>query len=201
MKGDQMSEEILSGKNILKPNEISLKRSVRTTFKISNETNDSLNTLQKELKIKPKELLDIICSNEKLIQVTTKIDDGLCGIMNKRKTLVISKQALQFFSQKSSDFKVPRDILFNKIILTFKQMIDDVLEKEKEKEQKAEEILSDFWEKAEKIEKQLKELLGDDNPITERFGLIYNVIMNLSSAINNKLTEGKPIDPDDMSQS
>lgn len=196
-----MSKEVFSEKNILKPSEISLKRSVRTTFKISNETNDSLNILQKELKIKPKELLDIICSNEKLIQVITKIDDELCGNMNKRKTLVISKQALQFFSHKSSELKIPRDILFNKTILTFKLMIDDVFKKEREKEQKAKEILTNFWGKAEIIEKQIMELLGDDNPITERFGLIITVIMNLSSAINNKLTEGKPIDPDDMSQS
>ncbi|MBN1997608.1 hypothetical protein JW935_08660 [candidate division KSB1 bacterium] len=190
-----MNENILSENNILKPNEISMKRSVRTTFKISKETNDSLNTLLKKLKIKPKELFDEICSNEKLIQSIIKTDEEICGILNQRKTLVISKHTLKFLSQKSFELKIPRDVLFNKIILSFKLMIDVLYEKEREKEQVASGILENFYDEAEKIENQLKELLGNDNPITERFEHITIVIMNLSSAINSKLTEGRPIDP------
>jgi len=80
-------------------------------------------------------------------------------------------------------------------------MLDKVFEEEREKEQKASEIVNDFWDEAEKIEQQLTELLGKDNPITQRFGLISTIIMDLSSAIDNKLTKGKPIDPNDFSQS
>jgi len=200
-----MNKKLALEKDALRPNEIVMKKSVRTTFKIADVTNENLRTLLHKLEIKPKELLDEICSNEKLIQLIESIisqnENYFHSTLNRRKTLVISKFALQFLSRKSSELKISRDILFNNIILTFKIMLDKVFEEEREKEQKASEIVNDFWDEAEKIEQQLTELLGKDNPITQRFGLISTIIMDLSSAIDNKLTKGKPIDPNDFSQS
>jgi hypothetical protein len=42
--------------------------------------------------------------------------------------------------------------------------------------------------------------LGDDDPISNRFGFITILAMNLQSAIEHELKEGTPIDPDDYSQ-
>ena len=191
------------GKNTLRPNEISMKRSVRTTFKISDIANDSLNTILKRLRLKPKEFFDMINKWEGFIEsVKDVLKTGhiTYGVMNKRKTLVISKNSLHYFNKKSSEFKVTRDVLFNICVISFKVIMDDFLDKEKEKEQKADEIVSKFCSEAEEIEKQFKELLGEDNPITQRFSLITAIIINLSCAIDKKLTTGEPIDPDSLSQ-
>ncbi|PIS30007.1 MAG: hypothetical protein COT43_02700 [Candidatus Marinimicrobia bacterium CG08_land_8_20_14_0_20_45_22] len=197
----KMTEDI--GKNMLRPNEIIGKRSVRTTFKISEITEDSLKTIFKRDKLKPKEFFDIICSSSKASEVILgyikkSISNGsdIYGVLNKRKTLVISKNSLHFFNQKSSELKVTRDVLFNICVISYKLLMDDILDKEKEKEQKACEIVTDFWGEAEEIEKQLTELLGEDNPVTQRFSLILIHIMNLYTAIDTKLKTGEPIDPD-----
>jgi len=200
-----MTQKLEPQKLTLKPSEISLKKSVRTTFKISEMTNESLNILLKRLEIKPKELVDSICTNEKffnnLVEEIHKSTNNINMVLNRRKTLVISKYALKLLSKKSAEQKIPRDVLFNYLVLLFNNLMEDYLIQEREKEQKASEIVDNFYSESEKIEKQLTELLGEDNPITHRFGFVIVLLMNLSSAIDTKLTEGKPIDPDDFGQS
>ncbi len=73
-------------------------------------------------------------------------------------------------------------------------------EAEKRKEEEAHKIISDFWSEAESLEDQLKALLGDESPIVDRFGYVIVLLMNLVMAIESKLSNGTPIDPDDMSQ-
>jgi len=68
-----MNKKLALEKDALRPNEIVMKKSVRTTFKIADVTNENLRTLLHKLEIKPKELLDEICSNEKLIQLIESI--------------------------------------------------------------------------------------------------------------------------------
>jgi hypothetical protein len=101
----------------------------------------------------------------------------------------------------SKDHGLSRDLVFESLILTFKVLLEKHSENERQNEKKAHKIISDFWAKAEEVEQQLKGLLDDDSPILERFGLVVNVLMNLEMAIESKLSNGVPIDPDDMSQS
>ncbi len=54
-------------------------------------------------------------------------------------------------------------------------------------------IINPFWGYAEKIEKKLKEKLGEDDPIVSKFGSIIVNIMNLSMDIESYLQEGTPI--------
>ena len=85
--------------------------------------------------------------------------------------------------------------------MRFKALLEKYAEEEKQREEKAHVIIRDLWAEAESVEKQLKDLLDDDNPIVNRFGMVIVVIMNLVVAIESKLSNDTPIDPDDISQS
>ena len=199
-----------NSKNLNRVSKTSLseKQSVRTTFKISENCINAIDWLLKTNNLKPKELFDIICSNNDLVNLAAeaaKKDEKNNSVKHTRKTFVISKRALRLLTKKSKDDKgkaiISRDLIVEKLVLLFKALLEKHTEEEKKKEEKAQSIISDFWTKAEEIENQLKNLLDDDNPILERFGLIIVIIMNLESAIDKKLSNDIPIDPDDFSQS
>jgi len=200
----------MKSKNLNRVSKTSLseKQSVRTTFKISENCINAIDWLLKTNNLKPKELFDIIGSNNDLVNFATEAaikDEKNNSVKHTRKTFVISKRVLSLLNKKSKDDKgkpiIQRDLIVEKLVLLFKALLEKHTEEEKKKEEKAQSIISDFWTKAEEIENKLKDLLDDDNPILERFGLIIVIIMNLESAIEKKLSNDIPIDPDDFSQS
>ena len=193
-------------KNLKRVSKISLseKQSVRTTFKLSEDCINAIDWLLKTNNLKPKELFDLICSNNDLVNLAAeaaKINEKNISAKYKRKTFVISKRVLRLLNKKSEEHTISRDLIVEKLILLFKALLEKHTEEEKQKEEKALSIISDFWSKAEKIENKLKDLLDDDNPILDRFGVVIVIIMNLVSAIESKLNNDVPIDPDNFSQS
>jgi len=183
---------------------LSEKRSVRTTFKLSESSINAIDWLIKTNNLKPKELFDLMCSNENLIDFaieTARKNEKSKAVKQTRKTFVISTRVKRMLNKLSKEHELSRDLIFENLILLFKALLEKHSEDEKQKEKKAHTIISDFWTKAETVEQQLKGLLDDDSPILERFGLIVVVVMNLASAIESKLSNDVPIDPDDMSQS
>jgi len=183
---------------------LSEKQSVRTTFKLSDSSSNAIYWLIKTNNLKPKEVFDLICSNENLIDfaIEAAIKDGKTSSAKKtRKTFVISKRVLRLLNKYSEKHKLSRDLIVENLILLFKALLEKHAEEEKQREEKALTIISDFWSKAESVEKQLKDLLDDDSPILDRFGYVIVLLMNLASAIESKLSNGVPIDPDDFSQS
>ncbi len=183
---------------------LSEKQSVRTTFKLSEGSNNAIEWLIKTNNLKPKEVFDLICSNENLvalaIEAAQKNGEG-SSTKQTRKTFVISKRVLRLLNKYSEKHKLSRDLVVENLVLLFKALLEKHAEEEKQREEKALTIISDFWSKAESVEKQLKDLLDDDSPILDRFGYVIVLLMNLTSAIESKLSDDVPIDPDDMNQS
>lgn len=183
---------------------LSEKQSVRTTFKLNENCINVIDWLLKTNNLKPKELFDLICSNNDLINLAAeaaKKDDKDISIKQSRKTFVISKRVLRLLNKKSEKYGLSRDLFFENLVSLFKALLEKHTEEEKHKEKKAHSIISDFRTNAETVEKQLKEVLDDGNPILDRFSLVMVVVMNLAGAIESKLSNDIPIDPDDMSQS
>ena len=174
-----------------------VKKSARTTFKISNEANKLISSLTKSYGLKPKELLDIICKNENLIGMAAKdiVQKKVKYKQTIRKSLVISDNVLKLLKKKSENYKISRDSLFEALIRFFNALLEIQKEKQKEDHERANKLISDFWSQADKLEKELKTFLDDDDPIIERFGHVYIVIQNLILAIEEELYSGKPIDP------
>lgn len=181
------------------------KQSVRTTFKLTKKSIDAINWLIEKYDTKPKEIFDIMCSNENLIKTVIEYLTNNNNFNNSntyiRKTFVISKLALRSLNAYSKKNKIARDLIVDNLIFVFEHLLKKIEENERKQEEKALSIISNFWGEAEKIEKELKTFLEDEHPILTRFSYVIVLLMNLTSAIKSKLEEGIPIDPDDFSQS
>lgn len=179
------------------------KESKRTTFKLSTESIQAIDWMTETFNFTAKEVFDLITNKneffEAAVKFSTEHDDSDIK-EQKRKTFVISKQALSILNNTSKNQEISRDLLVDKLILTYKSLMEKLLQKERESEEKALEIVSEFWSEAEKIQSQLSELLSEGNPILSRFGLITVIIESLYSAIDSKISNGTPIDPEDFSQ-
>jgi len=199
-----MKRRAIKTLNRVSKTSLSEKQSVRTTFRLSDSGNNAIDWLIKANNLKPKEVFDIICTNDSLVEIAIEAakKNKKSGSTNQtRKTVVISKRVLRLLNKLSNDEGLSRDVIVENLILLFKARLEKHSEEEKKKEEKADVIISDFWGKAEAVEKQLKKLLDDDNPILDRFSLVIVVVMNLALAIESKLSDDTPIDPGDMSQS
>ena len=175
------------------------KQSVRTTFKLSNSSNNAMDWLIKKNNLKPKEIFDLMCSNESFVDVaikTAKENPEVISTEQTRKTFVISKGVLRLLNRYSKEHELSRDVIVENLISLFKMLLEMQAEAEKPKEEKALKIVSDFWSKAELVEDQLKDLLGDESSIVVRFGYVCVILMNLEMAIKSKLSDDVPIDPD-----
>lgn len=183
-----------------KPNLLE-RQSARTTFRMSEAVSDILDSLIEDNSIKPKEIFELMCSNENLLQIAVDVtkkdrkEDSGKGI---RKTFVISKGALRILSRSSKKEIIPRDQLVETLIVLFKTLLEKQAVDQKENNKKASRIVSDLWSEAEEVEGKLKEFLDDDDPILDRISMVIVVIQNLSSAIEANLSEDIPIDPDEL---
>lgn len=191
----------LNSKKLNRVSQTSLsgKQSVRTTFKLNENCINDLDWILRTNNLKPKELFDLFSSFGALIDVATKAaknNDRDLSIKQKRKTFVISKRVLHLLNKKSEKEDVSRDIIIENVVSIFKEL----LERETKKEREAKSIISAFCGNAEKIEKELGNLLGEDNPILSRFGIIVTITLNLLDAVELKLSNDIPVDPDDFSQ-
>lgn len=179
------------------------KESKRTTFKLSNKCLEAFEWMVESYNATAKEVLDIISLSDEIIDHAIEIakehneDESQ---KKTRKTFVISKQSLSQLNRISTKENVSRDTLIEMLILLYKSLLEKHLEEEKEKEKEALKIISNFWSEAENVEGHLDELLSEENPIRDRFGLISIITGNLYSAIKSKLSDGTPVDPDDLSQ-
>jgi len=199
-----MKKQISKKLDRISKTSLSEKQSVRTTFKLSESSNNAIEWLIKTNNLKPKEVFDLICSNENLVDLVIEVarkNGTSSSAKQMRKTFVISKRVLRLLNRFAKKHKLSRDLIVENLILLFKALLEKHAEEEKQREEKALTIISDFWSKAESVEEQLKDVLDDDSPILDRFGYVIVLLMNLVSAIESELSNDVPIDPDDMSQS
>ena len=188
------ASDLLSNSNIIK------KESKRTTFKLSIASLDAIEWMVESYNMTAKEVFDAICSPD-LLEFGVKVvkeDDIKASKDLTRKTFVISQQSLGLLNRTSKMQKISRDLLVDKLTLIFKALLDRNIEQEEKNEEKALEIITEFWGKVGEVEKQMKTLLSDDNPILMRLSTISIITGNLVMAIESKISDGTPVDPDDL---
>jgi len=176
---------------------------VRTTFRISQQGNDAITSVSKMYGMKNADVFDMASS---LVQELNKKGIDLSSVKDvseksMRKTYLIKKNTLSRLRKLADEIKTSRDLLIDKMVIILKTLLDKELTKKHTKYRNVlEKFINPFWEQAEKLEKQLKKELGEDDPIISRFGFIIVLIMNLSMAIEENINKGISIDPDDYSQ-
>lgn len=146
--------------------ELRLKQSVRTTFKLSQEVIDLLGVLSGQLGIKQKTLLDQLTEDSIMLEkLSAFIDDIDKNDESSRpKSFVISKSALQSINEVAKKKKISRDRL---VEISIRRLLP-IVETELEKHRKRKVILEEMREclhNNEALCQQAKELLGEDDDL------------------------------------
>ena len=192
-----------------RPSALKDKQSERTTFKLTEETSNTLKSLAQEHGITMKELFETLCSDsfDSLMKLfpekslserrVDKLDRPL------RKTYVISKHSFHQLNKTSKRLRIPRDLLVEYLVKAYRRLKEQYLrelEESQKNHRKALHIIKRFSSRADEAKKRLREILIDYDPIVERLELIQAVIDNLYMAIESELENRTPIDPEDTSQ-
>ena len=102
------------------------KQSVRTTFKLSDSSNNAIDWLIKKNNLKPKEIFDLMCSNENFVDVaikTAKENPEVISTKQTRKTFVISRGVLRLLNRYSKEQELSRDVIVENPYLAFQNVI------------------------------------------------------------------------------
>ncbi len=164
-------------------------KSVRTNFKFSKKACEALDWLSNNFKITLKELITSLCNENNLKQIAekTKNKNPVSSDSSIRKTYVISKKAFRILTNTSKEYNIPRDELFENIILDFKSLLDEILKERQERYEKALDPILQLSLDATEILSKLCGILDDDDPILEEFNLIEVRLAFLCDEIENKL--------------
>ncbi len=171
------------------------KRSVRTTFTLTEDAIFDLKCLSEENNITIKKLFEILCE-------ILKSKDAEGYPYKKRlantersvkKAYVLSEESLKLLKYYSKKNKIARDILVEYLLETYSEQ--HRIEKKilRDKHKKSLEIINRFISEAKKYENKLDRLL-DDDVVLDIFELIMILSGYLEKRIRAEIEEGIPID-------
>ena len=171
------------------------KQSVRATFKLTGKAIDAISVVSAHLGIKQKSLFDHLIDDIRSLNVIAlKINSDKFKRLNRiQKTYVISRRTLCCLEEVSKDFSAPRDALVEYSI----QRLLPVIAEEREKHQRRKEILSeiaDYLKQGEKILKRSKKLLGEDDPVYDKFSTSMAAFHNAHHSIESFIEKGEIIE-------
>jgi len=112
-----------------------------------------------------------------------------------RKTYVLSETGLTLLERYAKQYKMSRDAFVEYAVRFSKASLEKQIKEAKNKHAEAFEIVDRKWTELENTREEIKTLLGEGDPILERFGTVCIVMMNLHSEIEQELQDGTPIDP------
>ncbi len=171
------------------------KQSVRATFKLTGKAIDAISVVAAHLGIKQKSLFDhLIDDTRSLNLIAHKINSDRFKILNRiQKTYVISRKTLCCLEEVSKDFNAPRDALVEYSI----ERLLPVIAEEREKHRIRKEILNvitDYLKQGEKILERSKKLLGEDDPVYDKFSTSVAALHNAHHSIESFIEKGEIIE-------
>lgn len=195
---DDNDNKKVSEKNPLPlPSSVALRgrQSVRATFKLTGKAIDAISVVAAHLGIKQKSLFDhLIDDTRSLNLIARNINSGRFKRLNRiQKTYVISRKTLCCLEEVSKNFSAPRDALVEYSI----QRLLPVIAEEREKHQIRKEILSiitEYLKQGEKILERSKKLLGEDDPVYDKFSTSMAALHNAHHSIESFIEKGEIIE-------
>jgi len=171
------------------------RQSVRATFKLSENAIAVLSIVATHLGIKQKSLFDqLIDDAHSLNLIAREIQsDRFYKIKRIQKTYVLSRKTLCCLDAASKNFDTPRDAL---VELSIRRLLPIIAE-ERERHQKRKEItgeMTEFLRMGEKILKKSKKLLGEDDPVYDKFETALTFCRNAYSSIETFVKKGEIIE-------
>ena len=170
-------------------------KDVVAAFSLSQSSIDAIKWLTIKLNLSNKKLFDSIWNNqgEGFIKIIKDVPFDP-KIARLKKSQRISRKSLNNLNELVKKYGLKRDQIVELTFIAYKILYEKMLEENIEKHKKALEIVDELWSHTEKIEKNLKSFLKNDDPILDRFEIIIVMIMNLSIDIKAELEDGVMID-------
>lgn len=170
------------------------RQSVRTTFKLSEQSINALALLAGQLGIKQKSLFDHLVEDTKALQLIAEEFSEFEGRRQRvAKTYVVSRKSLDNLEKISLKYGTPRDALVEFSI----DRILPLLEKEKEKHAKRKELFSavkaylrDGLSLLEKAEAEL----GQEDPAFHELLLMMRAVNKCSDNVEDVVRKGSKIE-------
>lgn len=196
MKRNQ-KKGMLDGISLPQPSSSDLRgrQSVRATFKLSEKAIDALSIVSVQLGIKQKSLFDHLLEDVKSLDLIAQELQSARFVQPNRiqKTFVLSRKTLFCLDRASKNYDTPRDALVEYSI----QRLLPLIAKEREKHRKRKEILKEFDEylkQGKRILRKSKELLGEDDPVYDKFESAMAFLFNVHSHIESYVEKGEIIE-------
>ncbi len=171
------------------------RQSVRATFKLTEGCIEAISIVATHLGIKQKSLFDhLIEDMQSLSSIAREIQYSKLQIQNRvQKTYVMSRKSLLSLEQISKNYNAPRDSLVEFSV----QRLLPLIARERERHEKRKEILAgitNHFNQGVKILHNINELLGEDDPIFDRFATTMAVYQKSYEQIESYIEKGKIIE-------
>ena len=171
------------------------RQSVRATFKLTEGCIDAISIVATHLGIKQKSLFDhLIDDMQSLSSIAREIQNSKLRIQNRvQKTYVMSRKSLLSLEQVSKSYNAPRDTLVEFSV----QRLLPIIARERQRHEKRKEILAAItkhFNQGVKILHNINELLGEDDPIFDRFATTMAVYQKSYEQIESYIEKGKIIE-------
>jgi hypothetical protein len=171
------------------------RQSVRATFKLTEGCIEAISIVATHLGIKQKSLFDhLIEDMQSLSSIAREIQNSKLRIQNRvQKTYVMSRKSLLSLEQASKNYNAPRDTLVEFSV----QRLLPIIARERERHEKRKEILAGItkhFNQGVKILHNINELLGEDEPIFDRFATTMAVYQKSYEQIESYIEKGKIIE-------
>ncbi len=190
-------QKLENGISLPRPSSSDLRgrQSVRATFKLTEKSIDAISIVATHLGIKQKSLFDHLIDDIRSLNVIAReIQSDRFSTLNRiQKTFVLSRKTLSCLEEASKNYDAPRDALVEYSI----QRLLPVIAEEREKHRKRKEILGEideYLKQGEKILKKSRELLGEDDPVYDRFETAMAVSQNAYRSIESYVEKGRVIE-------
>lgn len=183
------------GQSNISFDELRMKQSVRTTFRLPKEIINLLGLIASQLGIKQKSLLDQLIEDASMLHELGKEVKQAANDLEDRqaKTFVISRSTLQSINRMAKKEKVPRDIL---VEISIKRLLP-IIETELEKHLKRKKIIKEMkglMKIGQTLLTQTKEVVGENDPL---YDMIDSQVQLAQKNINRAemiITRGMPME-------
>ena len=168
------------------------RQSVRATFKLTEKAIGTISIVATHLGIKQKSLFDHLIDDIQSLNLIAQDvqSERFNKLKRTQKTYVLSRKTLSCLEEASKNFDTPRDALVEYSV----QRLLPVIVEERERHQKRKEVLNEITEllrQGAKILRKSRELLGEEDPVHDRFETAMAVFLNTHKHIDSFVEKGK----------
>jgi hypothetical protein len=191
MEGNQMTEKKHPD---MQHSDLSDRESVRTTFRFTKEALEALGWLSERHGVPMKDVLhfalDVLHSAiGQLIKDKGKIDIKKVNEETIRRTVVVTKKTLIYLNKLTKQYNIARDDLINKAILFTKIFTCSTDESTIKVYREAFNLINSYYLEGQGVESKLRDLLGDDDLIVNKFEVGVTGIMSAYIKVEEELNK------------